>query len=305
MQASSSATPSVLQRSDEAGLVQGATSAVSWGPIFAGAFAAVALSIILLALGSGLGLLAVSPWSNSGASATSFTIMTGIWVIVVQWLSAGLGGYMTGRLRTRLVRVHTDEVYFRDTAHGFLAWAVASIIAVAIVSSAVTSLISGGTQAVGSVASTAVQGATLGAAASSSGDGSEPMAYFTDRLFRSDRPENAGERDVTRETSRILINGLKSGELSPADRTYLAQLVSSRTGISQTEAEKRVDDVVASAKEAELKVRQAADDARKAAAKLSLFTAISMLIGAFIAAAAAALGGQHRDEWETQLAGHR
>lgn len=303
MQASPSATPSVLQRSDEAGLVQGATSAVSWGPILAGAFAAVSLSIVLLALGSGLGLLAVSPWPNSGASATSFTIMTGIWLIVVQWLSYGLGGYMSGRLRTRLVRVHTDEVYFRDTAHGFLAWAVASIIAVAVVSSAVTSLISGGTQAVGSAASSALQGASQGAAANISGDDS--MAYFTDKLFRSDRPGNADERDVTGETSRILMNSLKSGELSPADRTYLAQLAASRAGISEAEAEKRVDDMVASAKEAELKVREAADAARKAAAYVSLFIAISMLIGAFIAAAAAALGGQHRDEWETHLAGHR
>ena len=305
MQASSSAASAALLKTDDTTLVDGATSAVSWGPILAGAFAAVTLSVVLFALGSGLGLHAVSPWSNSGASAASFTIMTGIWVIVVQWLSSGLGGYMTGRLRTRLVRVHTDEVYFRDSAHGFLAWAVASIIAVAIVSSAVTSLIGGGTQAVGSVATSAVQGASQGAAASSSDDGSNPMAYFTDRLFRSDTPAEDGERDMTGEASRILINSIKSGELPPADRTYLAQLVASRTGISQADAERRVDEVVASAKDAEMKLREAADTARKAAANLSLFTAISMLIGAFIAAAAAVVGGQHRDEWETHLAGHR
>lgn len=98
---------------------EGIKSAVTWGPIFAGAFAAIGLSLVLLALGSGLGLMTVSPWSNSGASATTFTVMTGIWLIIMQWLSSALGGYMTGRLRTKYVRLHTDEVYFRDTAHGF------------------------------------------------------------------------------------------------------------------------------------------------------------------------------------------
>ena len=200
--------------------------------------------------------------------------------------------------------MHTDEVYFRDSAHGFLAWAVASLIAVAVVSSAVTSLVSGGAQAVGSVATSAVQGASQGAAANASGDGNNSMAYFTDRLFRSDSAAN-GDRDATGEASRILINGLRSGELSAVDRTYLTQLIANRAGISQAEAEQRIDEVVAAAKDAEMKVRQAADTARKAAANLSLFTAISMLIGAFIAAAAAVLGGQHRDEWETHLASRR
>src|ERR1039457_7050591 len=87
-----------------------ATSGVAWPAIIGGAFAAAALSLILLVLGSGLGLASVSPWPGSGASVTTFTIMTAIWLIVIQWLASGVGGYVTGRLRTKWVGLHTHEV---------------------------------------------------------------------------------------------------------------------------------------------------------------------------------------------------
>jgi dihydroxyacetone kinase DhaKLM complex PTS-EIIA-like component DhaM len=277
---------------------------VTWGPVIAGAFTALAISMVLLALGSGLGLLSVSPWSNSGTTAATFSVMTAIWLIVVQWLSSGFGGYLTGRLRTKWVDLHTDEVYFRDTAHGFLAWALASVIAVAIVSSAATSVIGSGLQAIGSGAASAVQGASQGAAQGAAGNPSgsaNAMSYFTDTLFRSDQPNSDNAQNTQREASRILVTGLKNGGLSPDDRTYLAKLVAARTGLSQEDAEKRVDTVVDMAKDAEMKARMAADAARKAAAYLAFFVALSMMVGAFIAAAAAALGGHHRDEWSASL----
>ena len=104
------------------------TSGVAWPAIIGGAFAAAALSLILLALGSGFGLASVSPWPNAGASVTTFTVMTAVWLIVTQWLASGLGGYLTGRLRTKWVGLHTHEVFFRDTANGFLTWATATVI---------------------------------------------------------------------------------------------------------------------------------------------------------------------------------
>src|SRR5271163_2079918 len=124
--------------------LKSSTSAISWAAIIGGAFAAAALSLILLALGSGFGLASVSPWPNSGASVTTFTVMAAIWLIIVQWVSAALGGYLTGRLRTKWVSVHTHEVFFRDTANGFLAWAVAAVIGAAVLASAVSSLVNGG-----------------------------------------------------------------------------------------------------------------------------------------------------------------
>src|ERR1700722_18562899 len=119
-------------------------SAVSWAAIIAGGFVIAAVTMLLLALGSGLSLSSVSPWPGSGVSATTFTVMTAIWLIVVQWLSAGLGGYVTGRLRTHWTGVHSHEVFFRDTAHGLLAWAVASVIGIGLLASGVSAIVGGG-----------------------------------------------------------------------------------------------------------------------------------------------------------------
>jgi hypothetical protein len=284
---------------ESAHTLEASVSAISWAAIVGGAIAAAAASLLLLALGSGFGLASVSPWANSGASATTFTIMTGIWLIVVQWVSSGLGGYLTGRLRTKWVGVHTHEVFFRDTAHGFLAWALAAVIGAAILASAASSLLSAGARVAGTIASGATQGASQGVLQAN------PSAYYVDSLFRSDHPSGSGnDQDVRAETARILATGIKNGDVPTADKTYLAQLVTARTGLSQADAERRVDDVIAREKSAELEARQVANAARKAGAYVSIFVGLSMVIGAFIAAAAAALGGRHRDEdWRTTHAG--
>lgn len=271
-------------------------SAVSWGAIIGGAFVITSTGLILIALGSGLGLASVSPWQGSGVSATTFGVMTAIWLIVVQWIASALGGYMAGRLRTRWTGVHSDEVWFRDTAHGFLAWAVAAVITAALLASAASSLIGGAARGATAVTANAARGAAQGATQDNSG--ADPTGYLVDTLFRRERPEPSGNTQETRaEASRILLSGVSAGDVPAADKTYLAQLVAARTGLSQEEAQKRVDEVIAKAKEAEAKVRQAADTARKATLYLSLFTALSMLIGAFIASAAAAFGGHQRDEF--------
>jgi hypothetical protein len=226
--------------------------------------------------------------------------MGGIWLIVTQWLASGVGGYLTGRLRTKWAGLHTHEVFFRDTANGFLMWAVAAVIGAVLLASAASSVVSGTASMVASVAGGATAGAAQGAVQSlgrPGGSSWDPTTYFVDSLFRTDRPSaNVSDADVKAESGRILLNGLRNGEVSPSDRAYLAQLVAARTGLSQADAEKRVNEVLAQAKDAELKARQAADTARKAGAYASIFTALSMLIGAFIACTAAALGGQQRDE---------
>ena len=281
--------------------LEAATSGVAWPAIIGGAFAAAALSLILLALGSGFGLASVSPWSNTGASATTFTVMTAIWLIVVQWLASGLGGYLTGRLRTKWVGLHTHEVFFRDTANGFLTWAVATVIGAAFLASAAASVVSGTATVVAGVASGAAAGASQGVAEQASqsvGTIADPTAYFVDSLYRTDHPSaSVSDGDVRAQSSRILLNGLRNGDVTAPDKTYLVLLVADRTGLSQADAAKRVDEVIAQAKAVEVKARQAADTARKAGAYLSIFTALSMLVGAFIACVAAALGGQQRDEY--------
>ncbi|MEA2738914.1 MAG: hypothetical protein QOH05_2221 [Acetobacteraceae bacterium] len=268
------------------------TSAVSWAAIIGGAFVIAAVTMLLVALGSGLSLSSVSPWPGSGVSVTTFTAMTAIWLIVVQWVSAGLGGYVTGRLRTNWVGVHTHEVFFRDTAHGLLAWAVAAVVGFGLLASVATSMVGGGARAVGTVAASATGGASQGAA-QSGGPGGGIDGYYIDQLFRSDR--QAAGQDPRAEVTRILAMGVRNGSVSDDDKTYLAQLVAARTGLSQDEARKRVDGLISQEQAAEQKAKAAADQARKATASLSFYTFFSMLIGAFIASAAAALGGRSRD----------
>jgi hypothetical protein len=279
-------------------------SAVSWAAILAGAFAAVAITLVLVTLGSGLGLAGLSPRSGSGASGTTFAIATGIGLIVVQWIASGLGGFLAGRLRTKWVGVHSHEVFFRDTVHGFITWALASLFTAMMLATATSSIVGGGVNAAATTISGAARtaGQAIGPAAESASSDTNFSAagsYGIDMLFRSDRPDAPG-KDSPAEAARILANGLRNGDIPSGDRAYLAQLVAARTGISKDEAQKRVDGVIAQANAAEEKVKQAADAARKAAATFSIFTALSMLIGAFIASVAAAYGGSLRDDLDAR-----
>ena len=273
--------------------MEAATSGVALAAVLGGAFAAIALTLVLVALGSGLGLASVSPWPSARTSVTTFTIGTAIWLIITQWLSSGVGGYVAGRLRTKWAGLHTHEVFFRDTANGLLAWAVATVLGAALLASAASAVVSGTAHLATGVAAGAAAGTSQPA-----GQTADPTGYFVDSLYRSDHPNaDVADADVRAQSARILLNGMRNGGVSAPDKTYLAQLVAARTGLSQADAEKRVDDVIAQKNTAEAAARQAADAARKAAANLAIFTALSMLIGAFIASAAAALGGRLRDEY--------
>ena len=271
----------------------GSQSAVSWAAVIAGGVAALALTLLLVALGSGIGLSSVSPWSSSNPSATTFTVLAAVWLIIVQWLSSGLGGYLAGRLRSKWTNLHGDEVFFRDTAHGFLAWALASILVAAFATSSVTSAVSSAGRAIAGVAGSAASTATQAAG----NQPSDANGYFLDTLFRKDQPDaNASSQDARVEAGRILARSVANGSLDPNDRAYLAKLVAARTGISQQDAEKRIDDTMRQMQDAENKAKAAADTARKASAKASFYLFFSMLIGAFIASAAGALGGRQRDD---------
>jgi len=284
---------------------ESSATAVSWGPIIAGAFAASTLTFILMLLGSGLGLGMVSPWSGSGASITTFAVSTAVWLVIVQWLSSGVGGYLAGRLRTKWVGIHTDEVYFRDTAHGFLAWALATLLVVGVLGSALSAAVGTGVQAVSTVASGAATGATAGAPANAGGASADnATSYLVDSLFRPADPSKlaAASADsnaaAVGQASRILVASAATGEISADDKAYLSQLVAARTGLSEPDAKARVDALVAKVEDAKVKAKQAADTARKASATFALLGALSLIIGAFIASAAAALGGRQRDEEE-------
>jgi hypothetical protein len=215
------------------------------------------------------------------------------------------------------VAVHTDEVYFRDTAHGFLAWAVASLATAILLSSVVGSIVRGGASLAGSVATTAA--ATAGSAVAGSQtakplneDGS--LGYFLDSLFRTAGstapnaggrgPINAANPDRTPgaaapEIARIFANSIQKGSLPAEDLSYVGQVIAQRTGLTQQEAEKHASDIYsrvqAKMRDAEIAAKDAADKARKASAYAALWLFISLLIGAFVASLAATYGGRRRD----------
>ena len=266
-------------------------SAVSWGAIVAGAAAAAALSLIMLMLGIGLGLSSVSPWAHHGVSAATVGVSAILWITFSQIVASGMGGYLAGRLRTRWLAVHTDEVYFRDTAHGFLAWAVASLATAALLTSA------------------------AGSGMAKSDDDGGPMGYFVDSLFRKDvnaaaaasAPAGSGAMSghtaepaiAGSEVARIFMNAIRSGPLPADDLRYVGQVVAQRTGLAQEAAEKRVSDtyarVQAKLRDAETAAKDAAEKGRKASAYATLWLFISLLIGAFCASLAATFGGRRRD----------
>jgi hypothetical protein len=266
-------------------------STASWPAIIAGAFVAIAASLILVMLGSGLGFAAISPWADHGVSGTTFAITTAIWLIATQWISAGLGGYIAGRLRTRWHGTHTHEIFFRDTAHGLVTWAVATVVVAAFVGTSVRSLIAGSVQATTAMSSATAQGMALSA-------GSPQAAYMTDTLFRSTNSTASSPSTAYRriEADHILGNTLATGSLPIVDRTYLSDVIAANTGISASDAQSRVNNWVASNMEAQTRLKAEADTARSAAAQAAIYTALALLVGAFIASVSAALGGRLRDE---------
>lgn len=257
------------------------SSGVSWAAVIGGGFVTAALSLILLALGTGLGLSSVSPWSNVGVSASTIGTAAILWLIFMQIISSSMGGYLAGRLRTKWANIHTDEVYFRDTAHGFLAWAVALVITAAFLAAAAASM-------VGATASSAAGGTGRATGVQAEGREFDPNEYFIDTLFRSESAKpDSNSTSVRGEAGRIFANALRQADIS-ADKSYLAQLVAARTGLSQADAEKRVSDVFARA-------QQTADTARKTVAHSLLWAFLALLIGAFCASFAATIGGRQRD----------
>ena len=250
------------------------SSGVSWSAVFGGAFVTAALSLIMLALGAGFGLSAVSPWSNVGVSAAAVGTAAIVWLVVTEAIASSMGGYLAGRLRIRWRVLHTNEVHFRDTANGFLVWAVALIVTVAFLATAAASM---------------VGDTSMSTVAARQGGGLESNAYYVDRLFRSGQaPSTENDLGVRSEAAGIFDHLLVGTEVSTADTAYLAQLITAKTGLSPSDAQKRILDTIAEAKQTE-------DNARKATAHFLLWLFLALLIGAFCASYAATIGGRQRD----------
>lgn len=317
---------------EEAQLIDGGP-AVSWGAIFAGAFAASALSFVLLAIGAAFGLSVTSPWDftggDAGETAAAIGIGTAVFLIVVHALASGIGGYLSGRLRSKLIGLRGDETYFRDTAHGLVVWAVSALTTILMIA-CIALAAARGTVAVGAATLNAAGQAASSAPALLEQVGQGDLRYFVDSLFRpalstqagaqtgaqtgtatqdqgqaatlpTTQPEPRPEAAVRMEREEIarIAQVALDGELSAEDRTYVAQIVARETGVPQAEAEQRVDQMIERAKTAKAEAaetaKQAADAARQAGMYTALWAAVAMLAGAFAASLAATWGGRARD----------
>lgn len=351
-------------------------SAVSWSAVMAGAVAAAAMSLILLILGMGLGLSSVSPWTHSSIDGKTLGIASILWIFFASFMSSGLGGYIAGRLRTRWLSVPVDEVYFRDTAHGFLAWAIATLATATLLTTVIGKILVTGIEAGVSVAGDMAQTATV-AGVSLARDGNEAsgtdggLEYTIDTLFRrnfeapasgttetgtsptapaqslndptavapdpaagqtpqdnvvqGEMPEQTHDtanadspqvftaprveaqqtvplaaprqstEDARTEITTILLQSIRNGSLAQEDVRYGASVLAESAGLSQQEAEQRLNAAFTAVREAETAAREMTDDIRSASAKTALWLFISLLIGAFIASLAATYGGRQRD----------
>ncbi|MGE3541243.1 MAG: hypothetical protein AB7N91_27895 [Candidatus Tectimicrobiota bacterium] len=280
-------------------------SYVEWGAVLGGAFVVVALSFLFFTFGTAIGLSVISPWASEGVSATTLGFGAAFWFIVVETLSFAAGGYLAGRMRARRGDATAHEVEVRDGSHGLLVWAVAAVFGMLFAAATTTSVTKSGAELGGSVISGVASAAgTAGAALGQSGQ-NNATDYFVDMFFRSENSQGGGLGETRDEVKRILMRGAVSGELSPADRTYLAQSVSQYTGLPLPEAEKRVNDVLTQVKQAAdsaaATAREAADATRKVTAVIGFLTAATLLLSAMVAWGCAGLGGKHREAGTSPL----
>lgn len=256
--------------------VETATSFLQWTPVVAGALVAAAISLVLIAFGSAIGLSILSSSPTWRDASPALAVLSGLYLLLTALLSFGLGGYVAGRLRERWHQsAHNNVVEFRDGTHGIVAWALAVVI---------TGLVAAASAA--AIASRGVEPATSPTATT----GEPLIAYELDRLFRAGQRPFEGDLTYARaEAGRILLKATGRRGIAPEDRAYLVRLVAARTGISQPDSERRVDDAIAGA-------TTAVQKARRSAVILAFATAVALLVGAAAAWYASCVGGRHRDD---------
>lgn len=289
---------------------------LDWGPVILGALGAAAMSVVLLAFGSALGLSVVSPYPYAGISAKGAAILAAVYLALVMVASFAAGGYIAGRMRSPWRTTDETESYFRDGAHGFGVWSIGVLLGAALAASGVGAVVSAAGKA-----TTAIAAAGTAGAASNPAMGQlslRPTDYAIDRLLApgamaapadpaataapaggTQAPAMQARRtraDLEAPMARALAASLTTPQLDVRDRTYLARVVAEQTGLSQADAEKRVDETFADLKAAEQKARDAADAARKTAIIAAFLAAATLAIGCAAACAGAGVGARHRDE---------
>jgi len=291
-----------------------AGSYLEWSPVIAGALGAAAISFLLLTFGASVGLTLTTPWS-SGKLMWAAVIGVTWWSVMVQIGSFFVGGYLAGRMRSGWADANASESRFRDGSHGFMVWTIGVLFGAGLL--ALTA---------GTGLSVATQSAATAASGNANAVSATPVDYAMDSLLRPAPRSTAGatatppglstspaattgqgdDQATRNEINRVLSATVKSRELTARDRDYLASTIAARNGLSQSDAQSRVDASMVQLGELESKAKQTADQARKAGLILGFLTVASLLISLAAAIGGARLGGTHRDDGtEAHLFGHR
>ena len=251
-------------------------SYIHWGAAIAGALVASAVTFVLMGFGAGIGLSLASPSPTWRNASVGLALLSGLWILVVAVGSFALAGYIAGRMRMRLGPASSDEVDFRDGMHGAAAWALAVVLGAILALGAARVL-------------TPTAAETSGSATMAGTSEPRAVAYEVDRLLRGDRRPDGGDMAATRgEIGRLVTAALDERTYTPDDRAYLIRLVAARTGLAAPDAERRVDTVIAQA-------REKANRARRSAVVTAFIAAAATLLGLAAAWFAAGIGGRHRD----------
>jgi hypothetical protein len=253
-----------------------ATPYVQWGPIVAGAVAAAALAFVLHSFAAAIGLAVSSTSPTWRDSSAWLWVLSGVYLLLVALASYGLGGYIAGRMHDPMAHAGADEVEARDGTHGLLAWALATLLTGLMIAASAP------------IAARLAAPSSGSAGSATSVGGENIIAYDLDRLFRSEvRPADEDMSYNRAEAARILLTSSGHNGVSPEDRTYLTRMVGQRTGLSPADATRRVDSIIASAK-------QNIERARKAGIVLAFMAGAAALVGAVAAWYAALAGGRDR-----------
>lgn|SRR6185312_807553 len=265
-------------------------SYLDWPAVFAGAVLASAISLVLIAFGSAIGLSLTSPFDNTGMSAVGLAIALGLWLVWVQVSSFMAGGYVTGRMRRRAYDASEHESDVRDGIHGLVVWGVGVLLGALMLA-----MTTGG---VVKTAATAASGAAQMAIEKMAdvAQGANSFSQAVDTAFRTSRPEAANSADARNEAMAIVARGIAQGEIPEADQTYLAQVIAARTNVPEEEAKARVATMVTNAQQAAEEAKQQAQRAKHFAVIAAFVAAASLAISAAAAFWAAGMGGKHRDE---------
>jgi hypothetical protein len=262
--------------------IKGLGNTLSWSSAIAGAVAATSIGFILLALGSGIGLAVASPYTSS-PSTGAMTIGGAVWLVLAQSIGFAAGGFLSARTRRVDTTLTPAEARFTDGANGFMAWAIGVLAFALLVAVVSTATITVGTRAGATAIDQLAQQTS-----------SDQLGYYVDTLMRTPQARQTETNDQDRaQVARVLVTAIRNGQLSDEDKTYLGGLVAARSGLSQDEAQTRVQNVVNQARDT---LKQAADTARRAAAYVAFWTFMSLLFGAVCGTLGGLLGGELRSE---------